>query len=93
MNVLVCVDATIPSKRQVDMFVILVWQELVGVRNKMPKIRIRSSKPNHAGGYSQGRKLEKERNHTHQNKTVTKLNGQPVIICTTPKCKQRSLST
>ncbi len=58
----------------------------------MPKIRIRSSKPNHAGGYSQGRKLEKERNHTHQNKTITKLNGQSVTICTTPKCKQRSLS-
>ena len=93
MNALVCVDVIIQSKHQADMFVSLVWQELVGVREKMPKIRVRSSKPNHAGGYSQGRKLEKERNHTHQNKTITKLNGQSVIVCTTPKCKQRSLST
>ncbi len=57
----------------------------------MPKIRMRSSKPNHSGGYSQGRKLQKERNHEHQLFTRSKLNGQIVELCSTPKCKYRNL--
>ena len=54
----------------------------------MPKIRTRSSKPNHAGGYSQGRKLGKSRNHAHQFKKFTKLNGREMERCTVPRCKE-----
>jgi len=54
----------------------------------MPKIRVRSSKPNHAGGYNQGRKMEKARNHQHKFKRFTKLNRREMERCTIPRCKE-----
>ena len=56
----------------------------------MPKIRVRSAKPNTGGSYNQGRKLGKERNHSHQLKTVEKLN-KVYEICTVPTCKKHQL--
>lgn len=57
----------------------------------MPKMRVRASKPNHGGGYNQGRKMGKERNHTHQLLTKKKINGQLVELCSIPNCKRRNL--
>ena len=57
----------------------------------MPKIRVRSSKPNHPGGYNQGRKLEKARNHTHKFTIKKKLNGNSLQYCIIPKCKEHNL--
>ncbi len=53
----------------------------------MPKIRVRSSKPNTGGGYNQGRKLEKQRNHTHVFTEIKKPN-RVITICSIPKCKK-----
>lgn len=57
----------------------------------MPKVRIRSGKPNHPGGYNQGRKLGKQRNHEHQLYKIPKQNGQIVELCHVPNCKRRNL--
>ncbi len=52
----------------------------------MPKIRVRSSKPNTGGGYSQGRKLGKARNHEHHFEEIKKLN-KIITYCSVPTCK------
>lgn len=53
----------------------------------MPKIRVRSSKPNTGGSYNQGRKLGKARNHTHQFKEVEKIK-HTVEVCKIPTCRE-----
>ena len=52
----------------------------------MPKIRVRSSKPNTGGSYNQGRKLGKARNHTHVFIEIEKPN-KIITICSVPTCK------
>lgn len=52
----------------------------------MPKIRVRSAKGNTKGGYNQGRKLGKQRNHTHQFIEIDKPN-RIITICSVPTCK------
>jgi len=56
----------------------------------MPKIRVRSSKPNTGGSYNQGRKLGKARNHEHKFKTIEKIN-KTIEICTVPTCKEKHI--
>lgn len=48
-------------------------------------MRIRSSKPNHSGSYSQQRKLHKARNHSHIIKRFDSRN-KSYNFCTVPKC-------
>jgi len=56
----------------------------------MPKIRVRSAKGNTKGGYNQGRKLGKARNHTHQFVTIEKPN-RIIEVCSVPTCKALSV--
>lgn len=53
----------------------------------MPKIRVKSAKPNTKGSYNQGRKLGKERNHTHQFIEIERPN-RIIKICSVPTCKK-----
>ena len=55
----------------------------------MVSIRRKSSKPNHAGAYSQQRKQQKERNHEHVYITIIKTNGKKMKVCTIPQCRAK----
>ena len=56
----------------------------------MPKIRVRSAKGNTKGGYNQGRKLGKEKNHTHLFIEIEKPN-KIIEICSVPTCKAKRI--
>jgi len=56
----------------------------------MTSIRVMNSKPNHSGSYSQQRKQQKERNHTHQLYVTKNTKGQSIELCRIPKCKKKS---
>jgi hypothetical protein len=53
---------------------------------KSLNIRIRSSKPNHSGGYSKGYKIYKQKNHQHDYWTDENMKGETVIRCKVPRC-------
>lgn len=57
----------------------------------MPKIRVRSSKPGTKGSYSQGRDIQKARNHSHIFKTALNTRGRTVEFCVSPGCKELHL--
>lgn len=63
-----------------------MMREYYGI--KMPKIRVRSSKPGTKGSYNQGRDVQKARNHTHIFKQYQNTRGKTVEYCTISRCKE-----
>jgi len=53
----------------------------------MVSSRVRNSKPNHAGSYSQQRRYQKVRNHTHQFFKTKNTKQEEIILCKTAQCK------